>query len=663
MSDNSIEKISGHQSIQQEMKERVAFLNEAARAYYRDDQEVVPNLTYDKLYDELLALEKETGIILANSPTQKVGYETLASLPKEAHSVKMLSLDKTKSVDDLIAWLGDKTGLLSWKLDGLTIVLTYRDGVLQKAVTRGNGEIGEVITANARVFANLPVGIPFDGELVLRGEAVITYSAFEKINAELPELEAKYKNPRNLCSGTVRQLNNKITAQRGVQFLAFSLVNGQDHDFQFRHDQLAWLGELGFDVVETHPVTADNLSGTIELFQREVAGNDMPSDGLVLTFDDIAYGQSLGQTSKFPKDAIAFKWRDEIKETRLLTIEWSASRTGLINPIAVFEPVELEGTTVSRASVHNISILKELKLGIGDRIRVYKANMIIPQIAENLTGSDNLPIPETCPVCGGETKMNDENGVLTLYCTNPSCPAKQIKSFAHFAARDAMNIEGMSEATIEKFIAHGFIKEPADFYRISAHRDQIVQLDGFGQKSYDNLILAADRSRKTTPARLLYGLGISGVGLANAKLIARHCGGDWQQMMNLTEEELVGIDGIGPVMAAAYTAYFNAPENRRKVEDLLAEVRLEAPVASQPQTLANLTFVITGSLEQYENRDALKDAIEAKGGKVAGSVSAKTSYLINNDTLSGSSKNKSAKALGIPILSEQDFIEQFMTGE
>ena len=647
----------------QEMKERVAYLNDAAKAYYRDDEELIPNLTYDKLYDELLALEEETGIVLANSPTQKVGYETLASLPKEAHSIKMLSLDKTKSVDDLISWLGEKVGLLSWKLDGLTIVLTYRNGTLYKAVTRGNGEIGEVITPNARVFANLPVRIPFDGELVLRGEAIITYTGFEKINAELPELEAKYKNPRNLCSGTVRQLNNKITAERGVHFIAFSLVNGENHDFELRQKQLKWLAELGFDVVETHLVNGQNLQQTIDLFQKEVAGNDMPSDGLVLTFDDIAYGQSLGQTSKFPKDAIAFKWRDEIKNTKLLDVEWSASRTGLINPIAVFEPVELEGTTVSRASVHNISILKELKLGIGDEIRVYKANMIIPQIAENLTASNNLEIPKACPVCGGATKLNDEKGVLTLYCTNPLCPAKQIKSFAHFAARDAMNIEGMSEATIEKFIAQGYIKELADFFNLPTFREEIVNLEGFGQKSYDNLIQAIDRARKTTPARLLYGLGISGVGLANAKLIARHCGNDWQKIQELSEGELMEIEGIGPIMAASFNDFLKEPENRRKVDDLLAEVRLEAPVVRETQNLASLTFVITGSLEQFENRDALKEVIEARGGKVSGSVSAKTSFLINNDTLSGSSKNKTAKELGVPILSEQDFIKQFVTGE
>ena len=652
-----------NKSVQQGMKERADFLNEAAKAYYRDDEEIIPNLAYDKLYDELEALEKSTGIVLANSPTQKVGYETLASLPKEAHSVKMLSLDKTKSVDDLIDWLGDKVGLLSWKLDGLTIVLTYLEGTLYKAVTRGNGEIGEVITPNARVFANLPVRIPFEGELVLRGEAIITYSAFEKINAELPELEAKYKNPRNLCSGTVRQLNNKITAERGVRFIGFTLVNGEDHDFELRQKQLDWLMELGFDVVETHSVNAQTLQQTIDLFQSEVAANDMPSDGLVLTFDDIAYGQSLGKTSKFPKDAIAFKWRDEIKNTKLVEVEWSASRTGLINPIAVFEPVELEGTTVSRASVHNISILKELKLGLGDEIRVYKANMIIPQIAENLTGSNNLEIPTACPVCGGLTKINDEKGVLTLYCTNPLCPAKQIKSFAHFAARDAMNIEGMSEATIEKFIAQGYIKELGDFFHLPTFREDIIALEGFGRKSYDNLISAIDKSRKTTPARLLYGLGISGVGLANAKLIAKHCGNDWQKIQNLSEAELMEIEGIGPIMAASFSIYFMDIENRRKVDALLSEVQLKAPTITQVQTLAGLIFVITGSLEQYENRDALKEAIEVRGGKVAGSVSAKTSFLINNDTLSNSSKNKTAKELGVTILSEQELIDQFMTGE
>jgi len=647
----------------QEIKERVLFLNNAAKAYYRDNEELIPNLTYDRLYDELESLERQTGIILANSPTQKVGYETLDSLPKEAHSSRMLSLDKTKSIEDLRSWLADKTGLLSWKLDGLTIVLTYRNGLLFKAVTRGNGEIGEVITGNAKVFANIPVRIPFKGQLVLRGEAIITYSSFKKINEEIPELEAKYKNPRNLCSGSVRQLNNRITAERDVHFIGFSLVEAEGETFEYRHEQLEWLSEQGFEVVEFHPVTGGTLKKTVQLFESEIAGNDMPSDGLVLTYDDIRYGLSLGQTSKFPKDAIAFKWRDEIRNTTLLQVEWSASRTGLINPIAVFEPVELEGTTVSRASVHNISILKELKLGIGDEIRVYKANMIIPQIAENLTGSDHLEIPKECPVCGGHTRINDENGVRTLYCINPDCPAKRIKSFAHFAARDAMNIEGMSEATIEKFVGCGFLKTFVDFFRLSVHRDEIVNLEGFGNKSFDNLIQAVNQARTTTPARLLYGLGISGIGLANAKVIARFCKGDWQKIQRLEQEQLLAIEGVGPIMATAFTDFFAKEENRRMVEELLKELTMDVPVRQEDQSLGGLTFVITGSLNIFDNRDAMKTAIEDRGGKVAGSVSTKTDYLINNDLLSGSSKNKTAKELNVPIISEQDFINQFMTGE
>lgn len=647
----------------QEIKERVLFLNKAAEAYYRDNEELIPNLKYDRLYDELEALEKETGIILGNSPTQKVGYETQDSLPKEAHAVRMLSLDKTKSIEDLKDWLGDQTGLLSWKLDGLTVVLTYKEGTLFKAVTRGNGEIGEVITGNAKVFANLPVRIPFKGDLVLRGEAIITYSSFNKINDEIPELEAKYKNPRNLCSGSVRQLNNRITAERDVHFIGFSLVEAEGRTFTYRHEQLEWLSDLGFEMVEFHPVTEKTLEKTVWLFESEIPESDRPSDGLVLTYDDIAYGRALGQTSKFPKDAIAFKWRDEIKNTTLLEVEWSPSRTGLINPIAVFEPVELEGTTVSRASVHNISILKELKLGIGDEISVYKANMIIPQIAENLTKSDQLDIPKECPVCGGATRLNNENGVQTLYCTNPECPAKRIKSFAHFVSRDALNIEGMSEATIEKFVGQGFLKTYVDFFRLAAHRDEIVKLEGFGVKSYDNLVLAADKARRTTPARLLYGLGIGGIGLANAKVIAKHCGGNWQLIQNLSQDQLMDIEGVGPVMASAFTEFFAKEANRGMVESLLEELTMDVPVNREVQTLAGMTFVITGSLDVFENRDAMKTLIEDKGGKVAGSVSAKTDYLINNDLLSASSKNKAAKELHVPIISEQDFIDRFMTGE
>jgi DNA ligase (NAD+) len=649
--------------ILRDMKARVAFLNEAAAAYYRDSREIIPNLEYDRLYDELAALEAKTGIVLGASPTRKVGYEVLDSLPKERHAARLLSLDKTKDAEALADWLGDREGLLSWKLDGLTLVLTYRDGVLAKAVTRGNGEVGEVVTANARTFPNLPQRVPFDGELVLRGEALISYSNFQRINSLIPELEAKYKNPRNLCSGSVRQLSTRVTGERGVLFYAFSLGLAEGRDFPLRREQMDFLASLGFDVVEHRVVDRASLHKTLLEFEQAIPQSDLPTDGLVLAFDDIAYGQSLGETSKFPRDAIAFKWRDELRETRLEGIEWSASRTGLINPIAVFEPVELEGTTVSRASVHNVSILEELRLGKGDRITVYKANMIIPQIAENLTKSGPDPLPETCPACGGPTLLKDEGGVRTLYCTNPRCPAKHIKSFAHMASRDALNIEGLSEATIEKFVGAGLLREPADFFRLERHREIITHMEGFGDKSFRNLLKSADKARHTTPARVLYSLGINGIGLANAKLIARNTGGDFAAIRRLDEETLKEMEGIGPVLAASFTEWFRDPDNTAKLDALLEELELEAPAGPAGSALSGLTFVITGSLSHFENREALKEAIEALGGRTAGSVSRNTSFLINNDTASSSAKNKAARELGVPVISEEEFLNRFMTGE
>lgn len=649
----------------EQIKELIKKLNEASRAYYKDDIEIMSNLEYDKLYDQLEELEKETGIVLANSPTQKVGYEVLQSLPKEAHKSKMLSLDKTKEVSQLKSWLGHEKGLLSWKLDGLTVVLTYENGKLAKAVTRGNGEVGEVVTANAKAFENLPVNIPFnEGTLTLRGEAFIKYSDFERINRDIPELDAKYKNPRNLCSGSVRQLNTEVTAKRSVNFAAFSLseINGDEDklpDFKnSRKVQLEWLKSQGFEVVDFFEVTAGSLEEKVSWFEKEIEHMDIPSDGLVLLLDDIAYGESLGNTAKFPRNAIAFKWRDEIAQTTLKEIEWSPSRTGLINPVAIFEPVELEGTTVTRASVHNISILKELKLGIGDKITVYKANMIIPQIGENLTGSANLEIPNTCPVCGGEAVIKNDNGVETLVCINPNCPAKKIKAFSLFVSRDAMNIENLSEATIEKFIACGFIKEFADLFKLGSHRDDITSMEGFGEKSYENLIEATNKGRVTTPARLLYALGISGIGVANAKLIAKAADQKWENIMALTEEELLAIDGIGEVMAKAVCDYFADENNKEMLNNLLKEISFEEiSVSSKEATLDGKVFVITGSLNHFENRNQLKEEIENRGGKVTGSVSSKTDYLINNDKMSTSSKNKKAKDLEIPIISEEDFLD------
>lgn len=641
----------------QQMKDLVKKLNQAAKAYYQEDREIMDNREYDALYSKLEQMEKETGIVLADSPTVNVGYEAVDALPKETHESPMLSLDKTKDREALREFIGEHKTLLSWKMDGLTIVLTYENGQLQKAVTRGNGIVGEVITNNARVFKNIPLKIAYTGRLVLRGEAVITYSDFERINNSLEDVDARYKNPRNLCSGSVRQLNNQITAERNVRFYAFSLVSAQDEDMHnSREYQMEWLRSQGFEVVEYRTVTGSTLDAAMDYFSKAVETNDFPSDGLVALYDDIAYGDSLGSTAKFPRNAFAFKWADEIRETTLKEIEWSPSRTGLINPIAVFEPVELEGTTVSRASVHNVSIVKELQLGIGDSIQVYKANMIIPQIAENLTRSSNLTIPDACPACGHQTEIIKENDVEALYCTNPDCAAKKIKAFTLFVSRDAMNIDGLSEATLEKFIARGFIHNFGDIYEINRYRDVIINMDGFGQKSFDNLLESLEKSRDTTLAKVIYSLGIANIGLANAKVICRHFDDDLEAIRHADLEEISAIDGIGPVIAGNLVDYFQKEENNQKLDQLLCHLRIQKEEKTGEQIFAGMNFVITGSLNHFSNRSEAKNLIEALGGKVTGSVTKKTTYLINNDQTSGSSKNKKARELGIPILSEEDFL-------
>lgn len=643
------------------MRELVDILNKASKAYYAEDTEIMSNFEYDKLYDELVQLEKETGITLSDSPTIHVGYEVVSSLPKEKHPAPMLSLDKTKEVDTLRDWLGSQPGLLSWKMDGLTVVLTYDGGELVKAVTRGNGEVGEVITANAKTFKNIPLRIAYKGRIVIRGEAVISYSDFERINSEIPETDAKYKNPRNLCSGSVRQLNSEITGKRSVMFFAFSMVDPEDSDLMDSFEnsfkkRFEFLVSQGFQVVEYKEVTSENIADTVKWFAAKLPENDFPSDGLVLVLEDVAYGRSLGMTAKFPRDAIAFKWADEEAETVLTEIEWSPSRTGLINPVAIFDPVDLEGTEVRRASLHNISYLKDMKLGIGDRIKVYKANMIIPQISENLTCSGKLDIPDKCPACGGETEIRNENGTETLVCINPDCPAKNIKLFSLFVSRNAMNIDGISEATLEKFIAEGFLHGLSDIYKLQEHRDRIVSLEGFGEKSYNNILSSIDKSRECSMAGFLYGLGITGVGVANAKLIVKSFGNDFDKIMNASVEELRDIDQIGDVIARDFTEYMSNEKNRAEIEKLRQEISFIIEENNSPQDLAGKTFVITGSLVSFPNRDALKKVIEDRGGKVSGSVSAKTDYLINNDINSNSSKNKNAKKLGVPIITEEDFL-------
>ena len=652
------------QSKNERMKELVSLLNKASRAYYQEAQEIMSNYEYDRLYDELKELEDELGITLSNSPTVNVGYEVVSELPKERHESPMLSLDKTKEVEELKNFVGDQKVLMSWKMDGLTVVLTYRDGKLYKAVTRGNGEVGEVITNNAKVFKNVPVQIAYQGELILRGEAVIGYKDFEKINQEIEDVDARYKNPRNLCSGSVRQLNNQITAKRNVMFYAFTLVQADGVDFQnSRACQMEWLNSQGFTTVEYYMVTRDTVEDEVAKFSSKISENDFPSDGLVLTYDDIAYGRSLGRTAKFPRDSFAFKWQDEIRETVLREIEWSPSRTGLINPVAIFDPVELEGTTVSRASVHNISIMEELELGIGDRIEVYKANMIIPQIAENLTRSGVKDIPCKCPVCQGETKIRQVGNAKALYCMNPECQAKHVKSFALFVSRDALNIEGLSEATLEKFISRGYIHTFADIFHLDQYKEEIQKMEGFGEKSYKKLTESIEKARTTTLPRVIYSLGIAGIGLANAKVICRELKYDVESLLKVSEEELNEIQGVGEVLAKAFVGYFADAKHVENFRRLLNELTIPEETVTKQQIFEGVNFVITGSVKHFANRGEVKELIESLGGKVTGSVTSKTNYLINNDVTSTSSKNKKANELGIPIISEETFLELVNQGE
>lgn len=652
------------QSKNERMKELVSLLNKASRAYYQEAQEIMSNYEYDRLYDELKELEDELGITLSNSPTVNVGYEVVSELPKERHESPMLSLDKTKEVEELKNFVGDQKVLMSWKMDGLTVVLTYRDGKLYKAVTRGNGEVGEVITNNAKVFKNVPVQIAYQGELILRGEAVIGYKDFEKINQEIEDVDARYKNPRNLCSGSVRQLNNQITAKRNVMFYAFTLVQADGVDFQnSRACQMEWLKSQGFTTVEYYMVTRATVEDEVAKFSSKISENDFPSDGLVLTYDDIVYGRSLGRTAKFPRDSFAFKWQDEIRETVLREIEWSPSRTGLINPVAIFDPVELEGTTVSRASVHNISIMEELELGIGDRIEVYKANMIIPQIAENLTRSGVKDIPCKCPVCQGETKIRQVGNAKALYCMNPECQAKHVKSFALFVSRDALNIEGLSEATLEKFISRGYIHTFADIFHLDQYKEKIQKMEGFGEKSYKKLTESIEKARTTTLPRVIYSLGIAGIGLANAKVICRELKYDVESLLKVSEEELNEIQGVGEVLAKAFVGYFADAKHVENFRRLLNELTIPEETVTKQQIFEGVNFVITGSVKHFANRGEVKELIESLGGKVTGSVTSKTNYLINNDVTSTSSKNKKANELGIPIISEETFLELVNQGE
>ena len=646
------------------IKELIKILNEASKAYYSENKEIMPNIIYDKLYDELKSLEDEYEVFFSNSPTQNVGYEVSESLPKVKHEKPMLSLDKTKDRETLKSFLMGHEGVLSYKLDGLTVVLTYENGELNRGITRGNGEIGELITNNTKNFSNIPLKIEYKGHLTLRGESIITYSDFDKINDEILVEDEKYKNPRNLCSGSVRQLNPNITKERNVRFVAFALVDIEktkdvdtDEINATYMNQMDFLNDLGFETVERKLVNESNINDVVDWYAKDVVSNDYPSDGLVLMFNDIQYGLSLGNTSKFPRNAIAFKWKDELAKTTLLDIEWSPSRTGLINPIAVFNTVELEGTNVKRASLHNISIIEDLQLGIGDEITVYKANMIIPQIAENLTRSNNFKIPSNCPSCDKKLEIVDNNGVKTLMCKNADCPIKHIKNFENFVSRNCFNIEGISIATIEMLVEKGYIKEYADIFKLKKYKDEIIKLDGYGEKSFDNMINAIETCRNIECYRFINSLGISGIGTANAKIIAKNFDDDIESIRLKKEDDYIQIKDIGPILAKSIVGFFNNEKNKKIIDNLLKEVRIIKNKNIDNKKLTNLTFVITGSLNEYKNREELIKQIEELGGKVTSSVSKNTNYLINNDISSNSSKNKTAKELNIPIITENQFKE------
>lgn len=640
------------------MKELIKQLNAAAEAYYNSEQEIISNKEYDALYEELQTLEAKLGA-LPESPTQRVGEKATGSRPKVSHEHPALSLDKTKEINILQKWLGyDKEGILSWKMDGLTIVITFMGGHMIQAVTRGDGFIGEDITDNAASFFGIPAEIPFMGKVIIRAEAVITYDEFIRINEELPADAEPYKNPRNLTSGTVRLLNG--IRDRIVESHAFELVEMEGGKPQYIKEQFELLQAWGFKVVDHILVSGENLENQVYNLEKSIEQNPFPSDGLVLTYNDSVYGESLGVTGKFPRNAIAFKWEDETYNTILKEIEWSASRTGLLTPVAVYDPVEVDGSTISRASLFNVSYLQNLQLGIGDHILVYKANKIIPQLSDNLTKSNTAIIPTHCPICGGETSMltreSDGRKVHTLVCTNSKCPAKHLGRFSRFVCRDAMNIIGVSEKTLKRMIDMGYLHDLTDIYRLENYRAEIEAMEGFGKKSADKLFASIIASKVVEPWRFLYALDIPNVGRDASKKILRICGGSIEGFVKRIQsgEDFLDAEDVGDVTNQLILEW---KKDEEKVKEMLELMELMQFTRSKgaADVLKGKTVVITGKLKTFKNRDELIAFVEDNGGKVAGSVSANTSYLINNDVNSASSKNIKAKSLGVPIISELEF--------
>ena len=629
----------------------IDILNKANEAYYYHDNEIMSNKEYDDLYDQLIQLENESGIIYSDSPTQNLGEHIYSSLPKVKHESPMLSLDKTKDRDALREWLGNKEGVLSWKLDGLTVVLTYENGKLEKAVTRGNGAIGEEITENAKFFKNVPLRIPFKGKLILRGEAVISYHDFETINVEE---QGRFKNPRNLASGSIRALDTNQVKKRKVQVIIFEVIQGSEANLVT--DKFTWISHLGFKPVDYEVVNADNILEKIQDFENRITSNNIPSDGLVLTFNDTAYGRSLGTTGKFPKHSMAFKWQDEVEETVLRSVEWNTSRTGLINPVAVFDPVYLEGTEVSRATLNNVSYIKDLQLGIGDTIEVYKSNMIIPTILSNKTKSNNLIIPVVCPTCGMQARLIRSNNTEILQCMNLDCPARFLNKLIHFCSRDAMDIQGLSIKTLEFVIKQGWVNNFLDLYNLQNYERKWAMMRGFSTVSVRKYLAAIENSKKTESARFLYALGIPKIGRHQSQSLIQVYK-SWDAFIQAVKSntDFSHIDGVGDCLNQNIHNWYNGFYKQDQIEKLASLMIFEDQEITTSDILKGKTFCITGKLNMFANRSDLVKFIEQQGGKVSGSVSKNTDYLINNDKGSNSSKNKKAIELGVSIITESEF--------
>jgi len=651
------------------IRELIKRLNQYRDSYYNKSVSEISDHEYDNLFDELKKLEEETNIVMSNSPTHTVGYEVKSKLKKVKHSHPMLSLDKTKLIDDLKKFAGDKDCLLMCKMDGLTVLLTYENGELIQAETRGNGEEGEIITHNAIIFENIPLHIDYKGHLETEGEAIITYDDFEKINNNLPEDE-RYKNPRNLVSGSVRQLDSNIAAQRHIKFIVWKVPEiedgiNSDNAFLFR---LIFAKDLGFDIVPFYSYSnntsdKENCEYLIENLKEQSKIKGYPIDGLVMTYNDISYGESLGKTGHHPKHSIAYKFYDDVYPTRLLDVEWTMGKTGTLTPTAVFEPVETEGTMVERASLHNLSIMKDLGIiSKYQEIGVYKANMIIPQVdyakkVDNVTVEEEIKIPKICPICGAKTQVVKDNDTEVLICTNPNCTGKLLGKLSHFVSKNAINIYGLSEQTLQKFVDLGWLNSFQDIYHLSEHKEEMYKLDGFGKKSVDKLLDSIEKSRNTSLDRFIYGLCIPMIGKTASKDIANHFNYDYETFRQYgIVTHYKGINGFGDSMNDSIHNYLR---NSHMMVEMLADEFEFAKVekTSSNINLLNKTFVITGSLNHYKNRDELVSVIEGLGGKVSGSVSSKTSYLINNYITSTSGKNKKANDLGIPIISEEEFIK------